>query len=125
MHTSAAAWHAHPVYLSKSAVHELLRMYTQSFPCACVGRLVCHRFADYAGLVQDQLMPGYGATWHWAKIEPPADPARLAAMKAALAARFPLEQFNAYRARFDPENILGNRLLDQLLGTPHTPPTEA
>jgi L-galactono-1,4-lactone dehydrogenase len=62
-------------------------------------------------------MPRYNATWHWAKIEPPEDPKRLAAMRAALASRFPLEQFNAQRARLDPDNILGNKLLDQLVGT--------
>jgi hypothetical protein len=74
---------------------------------------------EYAGLVQDQLMPAYGATWHWAKIEPPADnPQHLAAMRAALASRFPLDRFNAQRARLDPDNILGNALLDELIGTP-------
>ena len=81
----------------------------------CAG---CCRFAEYAGMVQDKLMPKYNATWHWAKIEPPEDAQRLAAMRAALAARFPLERFNAYRSKLDPDNILGNRLLDELLG-PH------
>jgi L-galactono-1,4-lactone dehydrogenase len=78
----------------------------------------CCRFADYVGLEQDKLMPSYNATWHWAKIEPPTDPQRLAAMRSALAQRFPLERFNAHRARLDPDNILGNRLLDGLIGTP-------
>jgi hypothetical protein len=48
-------------------------------------------------MVQDKLMPQYGASWHWAKIEVPEDPQRLAAMRAALAERFPLQRFNAYR----------------------------
>lgn len=82
--------------------------------------LPSRRFAQYAGLVQDKLMPRYGATWHWAKIEPPPEAARLSAMKAALAQRFPLERFNAARARLDPDNLLGNRLLDQLIGTPRS-----
>lgn len=68
--------------------------------------------------MQDKLMPAYNATCHWAKIEPPADPQRLAAMRSALAQRFPLQQFNAHRARLDPDNILGNQLLDGLIGTP-------
>jgi hypothetical protein len=55
------------------------------------------RFKQYAGMVQDSLMPQYGASWHWAKIEVPEDPQRLAAMRAALAERFPLQRFNAYR----------------------------
>lgn len=76
------------------------------------------RFKQYADMVQDKLMPKYNASWHWAKIEVPKDAQRLAAMKAALAARFPVERFNAYRAQLDPDNILGNQLLDTLLGTP-------
>jgi hypothetical protein len=63
----------------------------------CVILLLCHRFKEYAGMVQDSLMPQYGASWHWAKIEVPEDPPRLAAMRAALAERFPLQRFNAYR----------------------------
>lgn len=82
-------------------------------------QLLCCRFAEYAGVVQDKLMPAYKATWHWAKIEPPEEQQRLAAMRAALSARFPLQRFNAFRARLDPDNILGNRLLDQLLGGPN------
>jgi hypothetical protein len=39
-------------------------------------------------------------------------------MRSALAQRFPLQQFNAHRARLDPDNILGNQLLDGLIGTP-------
>lgn len=78
------------------------------------------RFAEYAALAERHLMPKYTATWHWAKIEPPSDPQRLDAMKAALAERFPLQRFNAYRARLDPDNLLSNKLLDGLLGTPST-----
>lgn len=63
-------------------------------------------------------MPKYNASWHWAKIEVPDETQRLAAMKAALAARFPVERFNAYRAQLDPDNILGNKMLDLLLGVP-------
>eukprot|EP00775_Hariotina_reticulata_P014641 gene14641-14789_t len=72
-------------------------------------------FERYAGLVQDKLMPKYAAAWHWAKIEPPASADRLAAMQAALAAQFPLNQFRQYRKQLDPDNILGNHLLDTLL----------
>jgi L-galactono-1,4-lactone dehydrogenase len=83
------------------------------------------RFKRYAALVEDRLMPRYGASWHWAKIEPPTDggdaaaaAARLAHMQAALAARFPLDELNAARARLDPKNILANNMFDTLLGRP-------
>ncbi|KAF8071296.1 hypothetical protein HT031_001379 [Scenedesmus sp. PABB004] len=79
---------------------------------------ITDRFREYADLVQERLMPRFGATWHWAKIEAPTSPARLAAMRAALAARFPLGAFAAARARLDPHNVLGSEMLDQLLGPP-------
>jgi L-galactono-1,4-lactone dehydrogenase len=75
-------------------------------------------------MVEDKLMPKYNASWHWAKIEPPADPdpaaaaARLGRMRAALAARFPLARFSAARRELDPKNILGNAMFDALLGAP-------
>ena len=76
-------------------------------------------------------MPRYGAAWHWAKIEPPseADPAaraaRLGAMRARLAARFPLEAFARARGELDPKNILGSPALDELLGAPKPAPGAA
>lgn len=72
-------------------------------------------FKRYAGLVERHLMPRFGAVEHWAKIEPPAEPGALAAMRARLAARYPLAQFNAARARLDPMNVLGSPLVDAVL----------
>jgi hypothetical protein len=69
-------------------------------------------------------MPKYGATWHWAKIEPPADAdpaaaaARLSAMRGALAARFPLQEVAAARRQLDPKNVLGGAAFDSLLSAP-------
>ncbi len=65
-------------------------------------------------------MPKYNAAWHWAKIEPPQDPEQLEAMRAALAKRYPLECFRQLRARLDPHNVLGNDMVDTLLGAPAT-----
>lgn len=87
--------------------------------------LMPRRFREYAGMVQDKLMPKYNAVWHWAKIEVPQDPQRLEAMRQALAQRFPVARFNAYRALLDPDNILGNRLVDTLLGQPGDVPSSA
>jgi L-galactono-1,4-lactone dehydrogenase len=79
----------------------------------------------YASLVEREMMPRYGAAWHWAKIEPPAsgdgrsaDAGALARMRAALARRYPLAAFNALRGELDPKNVLGNELVDALLGVP-------
>ncbi len=60
-------------------------------------------------------MPKYGASWHWAKIEDPGTEGERAAMRAQLAARFPLERFAAARAAVDPKGILGSPALDQLI----------
>ncbi|KAI8472331.1 MAG: hypothetical protein J3K34DRAFT_212053 [Monoraphidium minutum] len=79
-------------------------------------------FKRYGALVEEKLMPKYGATWHWAKIEPPPPgpdgEARLGRMRAALAARFPLGALAAARAEVDPKGILGNDMFDRLLAAP-------
>lgn len=38
------------------------------------------------------------------------------AARELLAAKFPLQKFNAARATLDPKNILSNRMLDDALG---------
>jgi L-galactono-1,4-lactone dehydrogenase len=72
-------------------------------------------FRRYAQLVERELMPKYGATEHWAKIEVPADPQQLSAVQARLAARYPLTAFSAARRRLDPHNILGSPMVDALM----------
>jgi L-galactono-1,4-lactone dehydrogenase len=83
-------------------------------------------FKQYGSLVEKHLLAKYGAVEHWAKIEVPylkkgdgsnavVDVATVKAMKARLAKRYPLEEFNAARKRLDPKNILGNDLVDTLL----------
>lgn len=81
----------------------------------------------YAAMVEREMMPKYGAAWHWAKIEPPvgsdgasADNQALARMRSALARRYPLARFNALRGELDPKNVLGNELVDALLGLPNS-----
>ncbi|KAK9839195.1 hypothetical protein WJX81_000695 [Elliptochloris bilobata] len=69
-------------------------------------------FFDYCRLLQDDLMPRYGATEHWAKIE--AHRLEPASVSARLAVRFPVERFNAARAALDPKNIMANDVVDIL-----------
>lgn len=63
--------------------------------------------------MEREILPRYGGVPHWAKLEVE----RLGADRARqmLAQRFPLEKFNAARARLDPKNILSNHMLDQAL----------
>ena len=83
-------------------------------------------FAAYAALVERELGPKYGATEHWAKIEPGRYSAAsaLPAKRAALAARFGADAvaaFGATRARLDPKNVLGSPLVDALFPHPLAP----
>ena len=80
----------------------------QADVCMRCGR----RFIDYCRLLQDDLMPRYGATEHWAKIE--AHRLQPGAVAARLAARFPVDRFNAARAALDPKNIMANDVVDTL-----------
>jgi L-galactono-1,4-lactone dehydrogenase len=90
-------------------------------------REVDDAFAAYAALVERELGPRYGATEHWAKVEPgryAAVEGGLEAKRAALAARFGPEvvaAFAAARARFDPKNVLGSPLVDALFPHPLAP----
>lgn len=73
-------------------------------------------FKQYASLVEKRLMPKYGATCHWAKLEVPESEAGLKAVRQRLAARYPVQEFNKRRAELDPRAILANDWLVQLFG---------
>eukprot|EP00798_Chlamydomonas_sp_ICE-L_P020691 gene20691-27490_t len=75
---------------------------------------ITESFRSYAGMVQDRVMPKYGAVWHWAKLEVPTSPCELKSVRAKLAARYPVKEYNAYRTLLDPRNILANEWLDAL-----------
>ena len=76
-------------------------------------------FAAYASVVEGRLGPAYGATEHWAKIEPGR--LDLGAARMRLAARFPASRFAAARAALDPKNVMGNALVDAVFPHPLVP----
>ncbi len=53
------------------------------------------RFRAYTSLVSTRLAPRFNAAWHWAKLEVPRSSGELKAVRARLAARFPLKQVRA------------------------------
>lgn len=59
-----------------------------------------------------------GATSHWAKLERPTSLWSLVDLQISLQERFPVQKFNAARTLLDPKNILGNSLVDLVLGKP-------
>ncbi len=72
-------------------------------------------FAEYAKMVEYELMPKYGAVEHWAKVEVPGrDGEGMARLQQRMAERYPVQQFNDARARLDPKNILSNEIIDGL-----------
>jgi len=72
-------------------------------------------FDAYRRGVMAAVLRRAGAAEHWAKIELPRSEAELVELRRALQARFPLDRFNAARQELDPNNVLGNELIDALI----------
>jgi len=75
-------------------------------------------FDAYAGIIEKELGPRYGACEHWAKVEPRRLDVR--AKRAALGARFPgaAAAFADARRELDPRNVLGGAIVDALFPHP-------
>lgn len=58
------------------------------------------------------------AVSHWGKLEMPSNGTEFLKLRELMMSRYPIEKFNAARAYYDPKNILGNPLLDTVLGKP-------
>ena len=71
----------------------------------------------------DKVGERFMAVPHFAKLEaPPQTPdydAKLEILRRQLQDRYPLAEFNALREIMDPKNILGTKLVDELLGVPN------
>jgi len=81
---------------------------------------VTHRFnGEYCNLLSEiGRSPKYNAVSHWAKLEVPITIPDLIQLKQTLGRKYPLDEFNALRFEYDPKNIMGNNLLNLILGTP-------
>ena len=75
---------------------------------------ITRAFTAYGEKEFDVLGDKYELRTHWAKIELPADAARLAATKDALRARYPVKEFNAARRYLDPHGAFSNALISTL-----------
>ena len=74
-------------------------------------------FEEYKVAVLGPLMEKYNARTHWAKIELPyyeTERHRIFAMRKSLRRCFPIDEFNSWRKKLDPNNILANEIIDQL-----------
>ena len=70
----------------------------------------------------DYLIEEFEGIAHWAKMELPAENddynQNLKSMKQRLARRYPLVLFNEYRKALDPNDILTNKLVTEVIATP-------
>jgi len=72
------------------------------------------KFRDYAEKHAD-LTFKYGGAFHWGKIDLNFHKgSRLSVMKESLAMRYDCTGFQAQRRALDPQNVLGNRLMDTI-----------
>jgi L-galactono-1,4-lactone dehydrogenase len=71
----------------------------------------------YSDLVR-QIGRPLKAVSHWAKLEEPQNLWKAVELKSLYLDRFPVAEFNAVRAEYDPKNILSTPLLDLVLGKP-------
>jgi len=60
----------------------------------------------------------FGAVSHWGKLEMPTTGDNFLKLRKLMESRYPLEKFNAARNYYDPKDILGNDLLNTVLGKP-------
>mmetsp|Transcript_97535 Transcript_97535/g.278922 ORF Transcript_97535/g.278922 Transcript_97535/m.278922 type:complete len:385 (+) Transcript_97535:150-1304(+) len=81
---------------------------------------ITEAFFNYKKECAGSLWGRYGAQEHWAKIEVPSkskDCEALDSIQRRLKSRFPVETFNALRRQLDPNNVLANPHIDQLMNT--------
>jgi L-galactono-1,4-lactone dehydrogenase len=79
---------------------------------------ITNRFrGQYCDLVREVGAP-FGIVSHWGKLEMPTSGENFLKLRRLMASRYPLEAFNAARLYYDPKNILGNNLINTILGEP-------
>ena len=89
---------------------------------------ITRAFKSYAAKEEATLGEKYRIRTHWAKIELP-EPERsdrgFRVARERMAQLYPVEEFRKIRARLDPKGILGNDLIEALLGEPNRVPVVA
>lgn len=72
---------------------------------------------QYCDLAREVGAP-YNAVSHWGKLEMPTNGENFLKLRELMQSRYPLSKFNSARQYYDPKNLLGNDLLNTVLGRP-------
>ena len=80
---------------------------------------ITNSFDAYNVAVSAEVDDDYDAYVHWAKLEVPKTEDAKVALRARLARRFPVDEFNLWRSILDPKNILANAAVDEIFGVPN------
>lgn len=75
-------------------------------------------FEAYAKRETEALGEKFQTRTHWAKIELPSDPSARVAARRAVESRYDVSGFRELRASYDPKGVLGNDMIEGLMGDP-------
>ena len=75
-------------------------------------------FEAYAKRETEALGEKFQIRTHWAKIELPGDPEARVAARRAVESRYDVSGFRELRASYDPKGVLGNDMIEGLMGDP-------
>ena len=75
-------------------------------------------FEAYAARETEALGEKFQIRTHWAKIELPGDPEARVAARRAVESRYDVSGFRELRASYDPKGVLGNDMIEGLMGDP-------
>ena len=83
---------------------------------------ILRSFRKYTQIIAP-IIEKYDGQVHWAKLElPEKDSAyyqsELNEIKYRLRKKFPVDEFNSYRKALDPDNILSNHMMNEILSPP-------
>eukprot|EP01126_Amoeba_proteus_P033324 TRINITY_DN3270_c0_g1_i2.p1 TRINITY_DN3270_c0_g1~~TRINITY_DN3270_c0_g1_i2.p1 ORF type:complete len:209 (-),score=50.03 TRINITY_DN3270_c0_g1_i2:147-773(-) len=78
-------------------------------------KLISKRFSEYVRICEEKLWPKYGAKLHWAKLELPEEGGEKKKFMKWLRNCYDFEKFKSLRKIYDPNEILSNGLLQEIL----------
>ena len=91
---------------------------TNPYPKIVETKSVLQIVEAYAKRETEALGEKFQIRTHWAKIELPGDPEARVAARRAVESRYDVSGFRELRASYDPKGVLGNDMIEGLMGDP-------